>query len=154
MQSHWVNGAPYYHCRFPAEYALANQVEHPLNVNLREDAVIGHVDQWLARELAPHRLSETIRDLVAAQQSGTITRAGDAEETTSKIAECGRKLAQYRAALDAGAGCTTGAWHSRKVAFCTVADPGRAKYLIMVGANGFSCLPSCCVRLGCSARRP
>jgi hypothetical protein len=48
MQSHWGNGAPYYRCRFPAEYALANRVEHPLNVNLREDAVIGHVDQWLA----------------------------------------------------------------------------------------------------------
>jgi hypothetical protein len=25
-------------CRFPAEYALANHIEHPLNVNLREDA--------------------------------------------------------------------------------------------------------------------
>jgi hypothetical protein len=50
MQSHWVNGAPYYRCGFPAEYALANHVEHPLNVNPREDAVIGHVDHWLARE--------------------------------------------------------------------------------------------------------
>jgi len=35
MQSHWVNGAAYYRCRFPAEYALANRVKHPLNVNLR-----------------------------------------------------------------------------------------------------------------------
>ena len=26
MQSHWVNDAPYYRCRFPAEYALANRV--------------------------------------------------------------------------------------------------------------------------------
>ncbi len=60
--------APYYRCRFPAEYALANHVEHPLNVNLREDAVIGQVDGWLAREFAPHRLAETIRDLAAAQQ--------------------------------------------------------------------------------------
>jgi len=25
MQSHWVNGAAYYRCRFPAEYALANR---------------------------------------------------------------------------------------------------------------------------------
>jgi site-specific DNA recombinase len=41
MQSHWVNGAPYYRCRFPSEYALANRVQHPLNVSLREDAVIG-----------------------------------------------------------------------------------------------------------------
>lgn len=30
MQGHWANNAPYYRCRFPAEYALANKVEHPL----------------------------------------------------------------------------------------------------------------------------
>jgi hypothetical protein len=34
-------------------YALANRVQHPLNVNLREDAIIGQVDGWLAREFAP-----------------------------------------------------------------------------------------------------
>jgi site-specific DNA recombinase len=32
MQGHWANNAPYYRCRFPAEYALANRVEHPLSV--------------------------------------------------------------------------------------------------------------------------
>jgi site-specific DNA recombinase len=29
MQGHWVNHAPYYRCRFPADYALASRVEHP-----------------------------------------------------------------------------------------------------------------------------
>ncbi len=107
MQSHWVNGAPYYRCRFPAEYALANHVEHPLNVNLREDLVIGHVDRWLAREFAPHRLSRTIRDLAAAQQAGMTRDASGNEEAARKIAECDAKLAQYRAALDAGASPAT-----------------------------------------------
>ena len=55
MQSHTVHGDAYYRCRFPAEYALANRVEHPLSVNLREDAIIGHLDRGLAREFAPHR---------------------------------------------------------------------------------------------------
>lgn len=68
MQSHWVNDAPYYRCRFPSEYALANHVEHPLNVNLRGDAVIGRIDKWLAREFAPHRITETIRGLAVARQ--------------------------------------------------------------------------------------
>jgi site-specific DNA recombinase len=110
MQSHWVNGAPYYRCRFPAEYALANQVEHPLNVNLREDAIIGHVDKWLAREFAPHRLSDTIHDLASTRRT-YAARPDDHEEAARKITECDRKLAQYRAALDAGASpITVAAW--------------------------------------------
>jgi site-specific DNA recombinase len=111
MQGHWVNAAPYYRCRFPTEYALANHVEHPLSVNLREDAIIGQVDRWLAREFAPHRLSETIRVLAGARNLGTATRADDREETARKIAECNRKLGQYRAALDAGGNpATVAAW--------------------------------------------
>ena len=35
---------PCYRCRFPAEYALANRVQHPLNVYLREHLVIGEID--------------------------------------------------------------------------------------------------------------
>jgi site-specific DNA recombinase len=105
MQSHWSNGAPYYRCRFPAEYALANQVQHPRNVNLREDAVLGHVDKWLAREFAPHRMSETLRALAAVQPDPQS--AGDDDDRATKIAECDRKLAGYRAALDAGASPAT-----------------------------------------------
>jgi hypothetical protein len=56
---------------------------------------------WLAREFAPHRISETIRDLAAADH-GDATEASDREEAARKIAECDRKLTQYRAALDAG----------------------------------------------------
>ena len=106
MQSHWANSAPYYRCRFPAEYALANRVTHPLNVCLREDAILADVDGWLTREFAPHRLRQTIADLVAAQDQGAI-RPDDHEETGHKIAACDHKLAQYRAALDAGASPVT-----------------------------------------------
>jgi site-specific DNA recombinase len=107
QQSHRANAAPYYRCRFPAGYALANHVEHPLNVNLREDAIIGHVDQWLALEFAPHRLAETIRDLAAAPHPGLTRDTSGDEEAARQIAECDRKLAQYRAALDAGANPST-----------------------------------------------
>ena len=107
MQSHWVHDTPYYRCRFAAEYALADHVEHPLNVNLREDAVIGQVDRWLAREFAPHHLHDTIRDLAAAQAPEPAADSRDHEETARKIAECDRKLAQYRAALDTGANLAT-----------------------------------------------
>lgn len=100
MGSHWVNGLPYYRCRFPAEYALANRIEHPLNVSFRESLVIGKVDHWLAREFTPHRLTETIRELAQGIPADT---SDGSREAKRRIAECDRKLAQYRAALDAGA---------------------------------------------------
>jgi hypothetical protein len=110
MQSHWAHEVPYYRCRFPAEYALANRVQHPLNINLRQDEVIGHVDKWLAREFAPHRMKETLRALAEAHEP-EAPRKNKEDGTAAKIAECDRKLAQYRAALDAGANpATVAAW--------------------------------------------
>lgn len=110
MQGHWVHQTAYYRCRFPADYALANKVEHPLSVNLREDAIIGRVDHWLAKEFAPHRLAGTIRDLVDAQET-TKAPVIDVEEANRQIAECDRKLGQYRVALDEGGSATTiGKW--------------------------------------------
>jgi hypothetical protein len=59
---------------------------------------------------APSRLSQTIHDLAAVQQAP----AADAEarkQAAQMIAECDGKLAQYRAALDAGASpATVAAW--------------------------------------------
>ena len=43
----------------------------------------------------------------AAAQSGDEHRIASQVESASKIAECDRKLAQYRAALDAGASPAT-----------------------------------------------
>jgi DNA invertase Pin-like site-specific DNA recombinase len=103
MQSHWANDTPYYRCRFAAEYALANHVQHPLSISLREDLIIGHVVCWLAREFAPHRLHQMITELATAQFTESAVRL--------KISECDHKLARYRAALDAGASPTTvAAW--------------------------------------------
>jgi site-specific DNA recombinase len=40
MQGQHAHGAAYYRCRFPQEYALANKVQHPRNVILREELLI------------------------------------------------------------------------------------------------------------------
>ena len=53
MQSHWAHDVPYYRCRFPAEYALANRVQHPVNVYLREDQLIGEVDALAGPRVRP-----------------------------------------------------------------------------------------------------
>jgi site-specific DNA recombinase len=67
-------------------------------VYLREDAVLPALDAWLAKVFAPHRVTELIDDLEAAQQPDT---APAAEQAREKIAECDRKLARHRAALEA-----------------------------------------------------
>ena len=99
MQGTWTNDAPYYRCRFPDEYALANKIKHPRNVYLREDALLPALDRWLGKYFAPHHRDDTIATILAAQGSeGEDTTALVAHQT---ITECDRKLARYRTALEA-----------------------------------------------------
>jgi site-specific DNA recombinase len=102
MQGHWANAAAYYRCRFPAEYALANRVSRPLNVVLRQDALLGPLDEWLASKFEPRHLPATIDELAAAATDLPEPPPGE-DEISAKITECDRKLHQYRATLDAGA---------------------------------------------------
>jgi hypothetical protein len=91
--------------------AIVTALGDPLSVSLREGAIIGHIDRWLALEFAPYRLAQTIRDLTDARQPTTASDASGNEETERKIADCDAKLAQYRAAFDAGANsATVAAW--------------------------------------------
>jgi site-specific DNA recombinase len=122
MQGHWANQAPYYRCRFPAEYALANRLTHPLNVTLRQDALLGPLDEWLASKFDPRNLPVTIDELLAAAAiSQTVPHAAE-DEINAQIAQCDRKLDQYRATLDAGADpATVARW-------ITETEAERAKY--------------------------
>ena len=87
--------APYYRCRFPSEYALANHVRHPLNVTLRQETPLDPLDEWLASKFGPGYLPGTIDELAAAIRPPEID-AG-AAEIDAQIAGCDRKRAQYRA---------------------------------------------------------
>ncbi|MFJ5599939.1 zinc ribbon domain-containing protein [Micromonospora parva] len=100
MQGQYNHGVAYYRCRFPQEYALANEVEHPRNVYLREDALTDPLDEWLASAFTPDHLDQTITAMCDAQPTDTTPQTAAAQAT---IAACDAKLAQYRAALDAGA---------------------------------------------------
>ena len=100
MQGHWINEAPYYRCRFPSEYALANKVRHPRNVYLRQDAFEADVNAWLTTVFTPSRLVGTIDQMMAGQHAEGDHAA--AEAATARIADANLKMASYRAALDAG----------------------------------------------------
>jgi DNA invertase Pin-like site-specific DNA recombinase len=98
MQGNFNHGLPHYRCRFPNEYALGNHVQHPRAVYLRENQVVPALDRWLAKIFQPDQIEDTLTKLVDAQPDN------DAENSVEHriIAECDRKLASYRATLDAG----------------------------------------------------
>lgn len=98
MQGTWNHGRAHYRCRFPYEYALANRIEHPAAVYLREDAVVEPLDVWLATSFDPGRLAIALAELDAEPAVDTA-----AEAARRELAECDRILARHRAALEAGA---------------------------------------------------
>jgi site-specific DNA recombinase len=101
MQGQWNHGHAHYRCRFPDEYALANKVAHPLNVYLPEREVLPPLDEWLMLAFAPHRLAESIEAMYDAQPADD--RDSARASARGVVAECDRKIARYREALDAGA---------------------------------------------------
>jgi site-specific DNA recombinase len=109
MQGNWNNGQPYYRCRYPCEYALANRVEHPKTVYVRQAEVVPPLDRWLASVFDPQHLEETCETLAEAQaailaEAQAATLAGETRLAAAwrTLAECDEKLGRYRAALEAG----------------------------------------------------
>jgi hypothetical protein len=86
MQGHWANRAPYYRCRFPVEYALANRLEHPRNVTLRQDALLRPLDEWLAVKFGARYLPATIDELIAAAAVPEVA-AGPADKHEAELAD-------------------------------------------------------------------
>ena len=126
MQGQYNHGDAYYRCRYPKEYALASHVRHPGNVYLREADVLPAIDRWLAVIFAPHRLTQTIGEMQAAQAALAAPQpAAPAQDTQAALAECDARLARYQAALDAGADPQTIAGWTHQVKAERVAAPAR-----------------------------
>jgi len=120
MQGTWNNDQPYYRCTFPSEYALSNQIDHPRTVYLREIEVVPELDTWLTRTLDPARLPATIDALTTAQPQELSPEVASLRE---EIEQCERRLAQYRAALDAGGdAAVVGQWITETQARKLAAD--------------------------------
>lgn len=98
MEGHWANRLAYYRCRLPQTYAVSG---HPRNVCIREDALLPHLDRWLAGEFAPTRIKRTLDALAQAADDQTRDSAL-AAEASRRVTECDRKLKGYKATLDAG----------------------------------------------------
>jgi hypothetical protein len=102
MQGQWNHDVAHYRCRFPSEYGLANQVDHPKTAYIRESAIMPKLDEWLAGLFTPTNLDETVAAMNAA---GDVDAASEARAKAArrKLADCDDRLAKYRAALEGGA---------------------------------------------------
>lgn len=98
MQGEWIRDAAYYRCRFPSEYGLANKVEHPRNVYIREDTITPALERWLAEAFAPGRRTLLVDQIYASQDTGEDAQDDDARRA---VAEADRKLARHRAVIEA-----------------------------------------------------
>ena len=101
MQGQHSHGVSYYRCRYAKEYAIANKVEHPTNVYVREDLIIDPIDAWLASAFTPANVHRTIDTLARAQ--AVDVSPDHAAGFGIALAACDEKLARHRAALEAGA---------------------------------------------------
>lgn len=100
MEGSWNNGRPHYRCKFPTEYAVANKIDHPRTVYVREDQILDELDPWLCRIFTPANLQQTVETLLDAQNSEADRVAIDTAKRT--IDDCDRRMARYRTTLDAG----------------------------------------------------
>ncbi len=99
MQGSWNHDRAHYRCRYPSEYALANDLDHPPSVYLREDQISEPLDAWLAEVFHPDHLEHSLTMLEQVQPDTTP----GSDTARSALRELDQKLSKYRAALEAGA---------------------------------------------------
>jgi site-specific DNA recombinase len=97
-----ADSGPHDRCRYPAEYALPNEIDHPRTVYDREDEVMPTLDARLAPLFDPENLDETCAQLAAASGPTDADEVG-VEAARRKLEDCDDRLGKYRAALDNGA---------------------------------------------------
>ncbi|MFC9659492.1 recombinase family protein [Nocardia sp. NPDC127606] len=103
MQGTWNHDRAHYRCRYPSEYALANHIDHPPSVYLREDHLTEPIDRWLAQAFRPDQIEQAITALETARTD----RSAELVAARESIGELDRRLARYHEALDAGADPST-----------------------------------------------
>jgi site-specific DNA recombinase len=102
LQGQWIRGEAYYRCRYPVEYASAACFDHPRSVNLRLVDLLPRIDAWLGRLSDPDHLEATCQAIAAASDQ-QATRSAEQAAARQLLADCDRRLARYRAALEADA---------------------------------------------------
>ncbi|HWD55188.1 MAG TPA: zinc ribbon domain-containing protein [Acidimicrobiales bacterium] len=100
MSGAWNHGQAHYRCGFKTEYAGATG-KHAKWVYLREADITGRLDESLLRHFDPENMEATIAALTDAQgpDDAVLARQEAARRT---MADCDKRLAKYRRALEEG----------------------------------------------------
>ncbi|MHB8466516.1 MAG: recombinase family protein [Acidimicrobiales bacterium] len=114
MQGQPNHGHTYYRCRFPSEYALTAQIDHPRTVYVQEGPIVAALDRWLARLFDADHIDETCRILAGASEVDEVA-AAKLDAARRQLTDCEARLARYRSALEAGADPTVVAGWTREV---------------------------------------
>ena len=110
MQGNAAHGTRRYRCTYPAQYALANRVDHPRTVYVKEDAIVPHLDAWIANLFDEPNLDATCEALAVASVADDGSEAR-AQAARLKIADCDKRLSNCRRLLDAdGDPAVVAAW--------------------------------------------
>jgi hypothetical protein len=124
LQGQWIRGEAYYRCRYPAEYATSVGFNHPWSVYLREVDLLPRIDAWLGQLTGPDHLEATCQTLAVASDQ-QATRSAERAAARQQLADCDRRLARYRAALEAGTDpAVVGQWIAEVTAARQAAEAG------------------------------
>jgi DNA invertase Pin-like site-specific DNA recombinase len=105
MEGSFNHGRLYYRCAASRDFVRQHKISHPPCLYLREESIVSPVDRFLHQELGTARLHDTLRRLSEAQHRA-VAALEDADQRTAElrqtVADCDKKINNYRAALDAG----------------------------------------------------
>ena len=98
MQGHWNHGRAYYRCKFTEDYP-SGDLDHPKNIYVKEDAIVPGLDGWLASLFDDEHIDDTCAVLAGASEPDPAAERRESD-LRAAIADCDRKLANYRTLLD------------------------------------------------------
>ncbi|MFN0029302.1 MAG: recombinase family protein [Acidimicrobiales bacterium] len=99
MQASWNHGTAYYRCKFPSEYAVAED-KHAKTVYVREDAVLPRLDEWICELFDEMHFEGTCASLASAGEIEPDEDPGRELVLRRQLKECEAKLAKYRTLLE------------------------------------------------------
>ncbi len=98
MPGQWNHGRAYYRCKFTDDYP-GGDCEHPRNVYVKEQAVVSGLDRWLAALFDDDHIDDTCDHLAGVSEPDPAVEERQAA-LRAAIADCDRRLTNYRALLD------------------------------------------------------